>query len=143
MSEIRRIAPEEASALLAEGYVYVDVRSEPEFEGGHVPGAYNVPISHQGPSGLVPNPDFLDAMQAAFEKGERLVVGCRSGARSLRAAKALVDAGFQNVVDLRTGWEGARDAFGKVEPGWSKIGLPTELGSPEGRRYADVRRRRG
>ena len=34
-----------------------DLRSEPEFEKGHPAGALNVPISHRGPAGLVPNPD--------------------------------------------------------------------------------------
>ena len=57
--ETKRISPAEAKALLDEGYVYVDVRSIPEFDAGHPRGAYNVPLNHQGPNGMQPNPDFL------------------------------------------------------------------------------------
>lgn len=142
MAEIKRISPEEAKALLDEGYVYVDVRSEPEFEGGHVPGALNVPLMHHGAGGLQPNPEFLDVMKASFDKDQRLVVGCRSGGRSLRAAQMLVQEGFTDVVDLRTGWEGCRDPFGRLEPGWSKRGLPVETGKPAGQAYADVKGRK-
>ena len=39
----------------------------------------------------------------------------------MRAAQALVAAGFTNVIDQRAGWDGARDSFGQVtEPGWSR-----------------------
>jgi rhodanese-related sulfurtransferase len=138
--EIKRVSPEEAQTLLDQGYVFVDVRSEPEFEAGHVPGAYNVPLMHQGPGGMQPNPDFLAVMQAAFEPEAHLLLGCRSGGRSLRAAQMLQDAGFQHLVDLQTGWEGSRDPFGRLQPGWSKKGLPTETGQPERQRYEDLKR---
>lgn len=141
VADIVRISPAEAQELLGQGYVYLDVRSEPEFEQGHVPGAYNVPLRHQGPSGLVDNPDFLAVAERAFGKEQKLVVGCRSGVRSLKAAQILATAGYTNLRDLRTGWEGARDAFGRLEPGWSKTGLPVETGAPSGRCYADVKSR--
>ena len=50
----KTVTPEEAKALLDQGYVYVDVRSEQEFESGHPAGALNVPISFMGPGGLEP-----------------------------------------------------------------------------------------
>jgi rhodanese-related sulfurtransferase len=139
VASIRRVSPEQAQTLLAEGYTFVDVRSEPEYERGHVPGAYNVPIMHQGPSGMRPNPDFELVMERAFPKDARLIVGCRSGVRSSRAADVLSAAGFAEVVDLETGWDGSRDAFGRLCPGWAAKGLPAEAGQPEGRRYDDVR----
>ncbi len=141
MSEIRSVTPEEASALLAEGYVYVDVRSEPEFEAGHVPGALNVPISHQGPAGLTPNPEFLAVMQQAFDPSERLVVGCKTGVRSKRAAEQLAKLGFEDLAEMSAGWAGSRDAFGRPVPGWSPRGLPVEQGKPSGQAYADVKQR--
>ena len=143
MSEIHRVSPEEAQGLLEQGYVYVDVRSEPEFVQGHVPGAYNVPLLHQGPGGLRENPDFLAVMEQAFGKDEPLLLGCRSGGRSLKAAQMLARAGYTNLRELRTGWDGSRDAFGRPEPGWGKKGMPAETGTPAGRGYADVRARRG
>ena len=110
----------------------MDVRTEAEFEAGHVPGAYNVPISRKS----VPNADFLAVIASHFEKGCGLVVGCHTGSRSQRAVVMLAEAGYTNLVELRTGFAGSRDAFGRPELGWSKKGLPIELGSPAGRNYA-------
>jgi rhodanese-related sulfurtransferase len=142
VAQIRTVTPEEAVALLADGYVYVDVRSEPEFEAGHVPGALNVPLLHQGPAGMTPNPEFLAVMQQAFATDEKLVVGCKAGGRSKKAADALSQAGFRDVADMSAGWEGSRDAFGRVVPGWSKKDLPVEQGKPAGQAYADVKQRK-
>jgi len=131
MTHPTRIVPKEASVKLAEGWTYVDVRTVEEFEAGHPPGAVNVPLMHAGPGGMVPNPDFLPVMRAAFPVQAKLVVGCKSGGRSLRAMQALVGAGFTQVLDQRAGWDGARDAFGQItEPGWSRAGLPVEHGQP-------------
>jgi rhodanese-related sulfurtransferase len=138
---VLRVSPEEAQALIGEGYVYIDVRSEPEFERGHPAGALNVPLSHRGPAGLVPNSEFLSVMETAFGKNDRLVIGCQTGGRSMKAVRILHDAGFINLRELRTGFEGARDAFGRVEPGWSKKGLPVGTGFPPGQSYEDVKRR--
>jgi rhodanese-related sulfurtransferase len=142
VAQIKSATPEEAAALLAEGYVYVDVRSEPEFEAGHVPGALNVPLLHQGAGGMTANPDFLSVMQQAFGKGEKLVVGCKAGGRSKKAVAALSQAGFEELVDMSAGWDGSRDAFGRVVPGWSKKELPIEQGKPAGQAYADVKDRK-
>ena len=137
----KTVTPEEAQNLLGEGYVYVDVRSEPEFEAGHPAGAMNVPISHMGAAGFESNPDFLAVVEKAFAKDEKLVIGCKTGARSRRAAAMLVSAGFTTVADMIAGFAGSRDAFGRPTPGWSQKGLPIETGSPEGRSYADVKQR--
>ncbi len=138
----RSVSPEEASALLAAGYVYVDVRSEPEFEAGHVPGALNVPLLNQGPGGMTPNPEFLAVMQQAFGKAEKMVIGCKAGGRSNKAADQLAQAGFSELTEMSAGWDGSRDAFGRVVPGWSKQGLPIEPGTPAGQAYADVKQRK-
>ncbi|HEX4339906.1 MAG TPA: rhodanese-like domain-containing protein [Polyangiaceae bacterium] len=136
-----RVSPEEAQALIGEGYIYVDVRTEQEFEKGHPAGALNVPISRRGASGMAPNPDFMTVMENAFDKNERLLVGCQSGMRSTKAIAALTQAGFTNLRELETGYEGKKDAFGKLIPGWSKKGLPTGTGFPDGQTYEDVKRR--
>jgi rhodanese-related sulfurtransferase len=142
MTDPTRISPQEANEKLAEGWTYVDVRTTQEFEAGHPPGAVNVPFMHAGPEGMVPNPDFLPAMTAAFPMSADIIVGCKAGGRSLRAARALLGAGFTNVLDQRAGWDGARDAFGQItEPGWSRVGLPVEQGQPEGRSWDDVKKR--
>ncbi|HEY6725916.1 MAG TPA: rhodanese-like domain-containing protein [Polyangiaceae bacterium] len=141
MSAPKIVSVDEAKKLLDEGYVYVDVRSEPEFEAAHVPGALNVPLNHRAPQGMVPNPEFMSVMQAAFAKDEKLVVGCKSGGRSRRAVGLLEQAGFTDVVEMAAGIDGGRDAFGRALKGWVQEGLATEAGSPEGQRYSDVKQR--
>ena len=135
----RRVAPEEARELIEkEGYVYVDVRSVPEFDEGHPEGAYNVPLQHLGPAGATPNHEFMAVMQKAFPKDARLVLGCKAGGRSLTAAKMLLAAGFSDVVDQRCGFEGAYGPTG-FEPGWRPRGLPVSTGAPADHTYEGVR----
>jgi len=138
---IKSATPEQAQELVQQGSVYVDVRSEQEFELGHPPGALNVPIATFGPAGMTPNPEFLSVMQQVFAKDARLIVGCKAGGRSRKAAEALHQAGFTDLTDMSAGWDGSRDAFGRPLAGWSQRGLPVETGLPEGQRYADVKTR--
>jgi rhodanese-related sulfurtransferase len=144
MAKGTRISPQEASAKLAEGWTYVDVRTTQEFENGHPQGAVNVPLMHAGAGGMVQNPDFARVMVAAFPKDAKIIVGCKAGGRSLRASQMLAAQGFTNVLDQRAGWDGARDPFGQVtEPGWSRAGLPAENGQPAGRAWEDMKRKAG
>lgn len=144
MSDIKRISPLEARDKLAEGWVYVDVRTVEEFEAGHPAGALNAPIALSGAGGMQPNTDFVRVMNAAFPKDARIVVGCKAGGRSLRAAQVLAAEGFTNLVDQRAGWDGARDAFGQLaEPGWLRAGLPVEQGQPSGRSWTDLLQKAG
>ena len=142
---VKRVSPKEADALVKEeGYVYVDVRSIPEFDAGHAAGAYNIPLLHATPSGMRPNGEFMPVISAVFSKDSKLVIGCRSGNRSLRAAEALVSAGFEHVVDQRAGHGGARDAFGQVqEAGWEGAGLEVATEALSDRTYEALLSRRG
>ena len=56
-------------------YVYVDVRTVEEFEQGHVPGAYNVPIMFRTLMGMQPNAEFLAVMKRLFAKEQKIVFG--------------------------------------------------------------------
>src|SRR5690606_25529186 len=94
VSDPKSISVEAANDLMQQGYVYVDVRSEPEFENAHVPGALNIPLAHHTPQGMQPNPEFLSVMEGSFGKHEKLILGCKSGGRSKRALALLVQAGF-------------------------------------------------
>jgi rhodanese-related sulfurtransferase len=120
MTDVRRISPAEAHAKMKdEGFTYVDVRTPEEFYEGRPAGAVNVPLDD----------GFVAAMEKAFPKDARIIVGCKAGGRSLRAARALVEAGFTNVLDQRAGFDGARGPFGELtEAGWSRAGLPQEAG---------------
>jgi rhodanese-related sulfurtransferase len=145
MPSIERIGPEEAKRKMdAEGYVYLDVRTEAEFAAGHPAGAFNAPVSLAGASGMVPNGDFVRVVAQCFAKDAKIVVGCKGGVRSLRAAEMLLAAGFTNVLDQRAGWEGVASPFGEItEKGWSRVSLPREEGAPAGHAYADLVKRAG
>lgn len=142
---VDRISPREALRRMNEArWIYVDVRSVPEFELGHPASAYNVPLMHMVAGGMEPNPDFLSVMSSWFAKDAPLILGCKSGQRSLRAAELLTSAGFTNVVDQRAGWAGARDAFGRlVEPGWDAEGLPSSTEAEADHRYEHLAKTRG
>jgi rhodanese-related sulfurtransferase len=138
---VTRVSAEEARKMVdEEGYSYVDVRSIPEFEAGHPEGAYNVPLLHARGGAMMPNPDFLSVMQRRFPTDAKLVIGCQSGARSLQAAMLLQSAGYTDVVDQRSGFEGSRDPYGRIEPGWRPQGLPVSRTAAAGRAYRELER---
>jgi rhodanese-related sulfurtransferase len=118
MTDVVRISPAEAHAkVTSEGFTYVDVRTPQEFAEGRPVGSINIPLGD----------DFVALVSARFAKDAPIVVGCKAGGRSLRAARALIAAGFTQVVDQRAGFDGARSPFGEItEPGWSRAGLPQE-----------------
>ena len=136
---IRRVTPKEAVELVASGWMYIDVRTIPEFDTEHPSGAYNVPLLLQGQAGRSMNPDFVEVIEAALGRDARLVIGCASGNRSRRAADLLAEAGYEDLVDMRAGFGGETDSMGRViQPGWKAAGLPTESTSEAGHRYEDL-----
>jgi len=134
---VRRIPPPEAKRLLdEEGYIYLDVRSIVEFEQGHPPGAFNVPLLHATGMGMSPNNEFLDVVLANFDKETSIVCGCKVGGRSLRAAQILQSAGFKNVVDMAGGMHGQFAPTGRLlVEGWTHHKLPTANSAEDGRSY--------
>jgi rhodanese-related sulfurtransferase len=109
------------------GAVYLDVRSPEEFASGHPAGAHNVPWQFITAQGSAENPRFLEQVRALFPRDTKLVVGCKSGVRSLKAA-TLLSEHFADVVEQRAGTDGVTDPFGRVrEPGWRAAGLPWSL----------------
>lgn len=136
----KRISPAEAWELMTnEGYTYVDVRSEVEFQQAHPKGAVNIPIMHRGPMGMTPNPKFLEAFQQTFPDGSKVILGCAGGVRSMSAAHILEREGWDDLMECRTGFGGARDHTGQVvEAGWSDCGLPCDQGEVEGRSWKSI-----
>lgn len=140
--EIRRITPEQTKELLDSntGYIYLDVRTAPEFEAGHVPGAKNIPVVEPDAYGRMQlNPRFVEIVEANFGKEVNCITGCQKGGRSLKAAELLLGAGFLNVLDMRGGFGGEIDEMGRVTfPGWSLRGLPTTRESAPEDRYKNL-----
>ena len=140
---IKRVSPTEAKALQDQGYVYLDVRSVPEYEQGHPTGADNAPLMHAGSGGMAPNPEFLAVVQAAYAKDAKLVVGCKSGGRSQRAAMMMEAAGFSSLVEMRGGYSGETDGSGRIaERGWADVGLPVTQAATVGGSWAELKQRK-
>lgn len=106
----------------------IDCRSEIEFfYVGHSVGAIHV-AWHEAPDWEV-NPDF--AREVLRESGDRerpILLICRSGKRTLDAARALEHDGFTKVINVLFGFEGELDEKfqrGKLN-GWRHDGLPWE-----------------
>ncbi|ACQ71451.1 Rhodanese domain protein [Exiguobacterium sp. AT1b] len=79
-----------------EEIMLLDVRESSEYEGGHIEGAVNAPLSS------------LNANQLPYPKDEPIYVICRSGNRSAQAASQLQDAGYTEIYDVSGGmmaWE--------------------------------------
>ncbi|WP_030232162.1 MULTISPECIES: rhodanese-like domain-containing protein [unclassified Streptomyces] len=72
--------------------VLLDVREKPEWTAGHAPGAVHAPLSKLVVGGILPDE----------AEGRPLVVICRSGHRSQRAARVLIERGAQ-AVDVEGG----------------------------------------
>ena len=123
----KRVVPEEAQRMVQDdGYVYLDVRSVPEFEAGHPMGAYCIPLMVATPNGMQPNPTFLGDVTKNFQTDTKLLIGCKSGVRSANAAAILEQSGFTAVVDVPGGYDV-----------WAPAGLPTTKDG-DGRGYADL-----
>ncbi len=126
--------------MTAEKVPLVDVRTVQEYQFvGHVPGAYSIPAFVWGrwddqkrSFALDPNPDFVKQLSAAFpDRSAPILLMCRSGHRSAKAAKLLVAAGYSRVYQIWEGFEGMAvtdkdlPSYGKkVLDGWRNKGLP-------------------
>jgi len=140
---VRQTTPTEAAMTLREdpAAIYLDVRSEPEFNAGHPTGAYNIPLLHldEATGRPEPNDEFERVAAGTLGKNARIIVGCQSGGRSQRAAELLAALGFRDVTNMQGGFGGARDPSGQVSvPGWQESGLPTELTARPGRSYVEL-----
>ena len=79
----------------------LDVRTQAEWEqDGHLDGAVLIPHSS-----LEVRADELPG-----DKDELIHVYCRSGNRSVDAANTLIDLGYTNIVELKTGINGWKEA---------------------------------
>lgn len=136
---MKEISPKGAYDLLQKDpeYMYLDVRSIPEFEQGHPIRAINIPVLHFSPGmGMMPNEEFSAVVEANIPTEAKLLVGCKTGIRSARACEILSQLGYLNVTNVRGGFVGVMDQSGSVtEPGWSLLRLPVCAGCEEGSTY--------
>lgn len=89
------VSPSEFKELMnAEGAQLIDVRTPGEVAGGMIEGAQN--IDYNGAN-------FKDQIDA-LDRDQPVLVYCRSGGRSGRAAAMMKEMGFKEVYDLQGGY---------------------------------------
>ena len=104
--------------------VLVDVRTDAEREWvGFVPGA--LPVAWKQWPGMAMNTGFDEAVRAAADGGRKLVLLCRSGVRSVAAARRATELGLE-AYNILEGFEGDPDGHGQRgrKGGWRYHGLP-------------------
>jgi rhodanese-related sulfurtransferase len=122
------VTPARAFELVKEPRTFlVDVRSVAEYVlVGHPEMAHSVPFTFwsEEEGRFVPNPDFLEDLAARFGKDDALVFICRSGGRSLVAARKAREAGYAKIYHVAEGFEGDLDEKGYRTVGGWKNSLP-------------------
>lgn len=84
-----KISLDQALALkeyLSDKITIIDVRTPEEYQGGHLPGAINIPVDNL-------------ANEIREDLGQVIVVYCQSGRRSEAASEILKDLGYKVVLD--------------------------------------------
>ena len=86
------ITAEKAKQLMdtEENYIILDVRTQEEYDQGHIPGAILIPD----------NRIDADAEKILTDKNQLILVYCRSGRRSKLAAERLVQLGYTNIKEF-------------------------------------------
>ena len=88
----QKITAEQAKARMDSGdaIIILDVRTQEEFDAGHIAGAI-----------LIPNETILDEQPALLpDLDAEILIYCRSGNRSAQSANKLLVIGYTNVYDF-------------------------------------------
>ena len=140
------VSATEAGEMLSDpSVILIDIRTRAEVGFVGIPTRANVHIPYmvmpmmaeynpeKGAYDLEMNPDFpQDFKDYASKNGigadTRIVLMCRSGGRSARAANLLADMGFTQIYSLTDGFEGDKAKDGpekghRVLNGWKNAGL--------------------
>lgn len=89
-----KVDVDKAEKLIGEKVQLLDVRTEEEWNEGHLDGAVRVDFTADG---------FAEGVQKALDEDKPVLIYCRSGNRSARAAKAMEKLGFKTLYDLKGG----------------------------------------
>ncbi len=87
---IKQITPRELDQK--KGIMLIDVRTNKEYNQGHIPGAAHVPLSDVG------------TRVKKIKKDKEIVVYCRSGNQSIWAIKRLMGMGYTHLSNLKGGY---------------------------------------
>lgn len=112
--------------------ILIDVRTRAEWNYVGVPDLTGVDkkpglVEWQVFPSMQVNPEFVATLTGAVaDKSTPLLFLCRSGVRSVAAAKAAAAAGYSTCLNVADGFEGPLDPHGKrgATGGWKATGLP-------------------
>jgi len=131
MKKVISMSPQASYQLLQSNATarLIDIRSSMEYLFvGHPVGAIHIAWIDE-PDWEI-NPDFVNEIRQAMKDkvGNPVILICRSGKRTLEAAKILIEAGFTQVIHVDEGFEGERDELfhRSTVGGWRYRGLPWE-----------------
>ncbi len=102
-SSYKDLEVEEFAQMLSDrqdGVLLLDVRTPEEFAEGHIPGALNVNWFDE---------DFLEQLESVLRKDIPVLVYCRGGNRSARAAALIQSSGYRayNLLGGYQSWTAA------------------------------------
>lgn len=136
MLNVVSLSPQRSYDLLQNepAAILIDIRSSMEYLFvGHPAGAVHIAWIDE-PDWEI-NPDFTAKVTELMKRKSKdnflnnpIVLICRSGKRTLEAAKVLIEAGFTQVIHVDEGFEGERDEqfHRSTLGGWRYRGLPWE-----------------
>lgn len=99
-SKIKQVETETVKFLITkykDDLILLDVREKEEYKAGHIPKSVLIPLGE------------LALRLNELDKQKAVLVICRSGNRSLRAAEVLIKNGFKEVINYKGGllsWDG-------------------------------------
>ncbi|HLR81269.1 MAG TPA: rhodanese-like domain-containing protein [Bacillota bacterium] len=98
MKGVKQITTDQLQAdLKHNNKQFIDVRTPGEYQHAHVPGFKNIPL-HQ-----------LKQQLNHLYQDQEVIIICRSGSRSMRAARILKKNGYKHVTNVKGGmntWQG-------------------------------------
>ncbi len=86
------VTPQQAKELMdsTQDYIILDVRTQPEYDEGHLPDAV-----------LIPDTEIASRAERELPKKDQLIfVYCRSGRRSKNASRELAAMGYTNIKEF-------------------------------------------
>ena len=101
--------------------VYLDVRTQEEFAQGSPEGSINMPVMNNIDGNMTPNENFIDQVKEKLSLDQMIVVGCKTGGRSQKACKLLLEVGFKDISNVIGGYAGT-----PYTTGWLSSNLPIQ-----------------
>jgi rhodanese-related sulfurtransferase len=102
------VSAAEAKKIIDSGAQLIDVRTDGEFEAGHIPGARHVPVAD------------IQRRAGEFDNSQAVVIYCRSGDRSGPVADAFAASGW-HAHSIEGGILAWDEAGAELEPAGGSV----------------------